>query len=334
MSEQEKSINLQFYLRDKKIYWGGNVHLIDDELLQNFVSKYDPEVWSVNDQVVLFNWYTDKSYSCEKEKYVYNYKLQKKVYVTYDAVLTEEQAENLKDKLLELFEETRIKFLQKNKDVVKQQVLEQFNVSALNLRGLRGTLLSKSDWTQIPDVPLEPEVKEMWAQYRQVLRNITEDPNWSPRNILGVDFPIDPENYSLRYPNKEVEYLSTPDQFENHAAMLTKVKLTRFMNFLSLPSALPDEELVNLPYTELKKRLDKFINRIDPEMEVVIEHQTAYLGACSDSGTNLQSGLTDEARKVLAELIADNPDIYYADSAEKALNSEFSEENIEEPPTE
>lgn len=334
MSDQEKSIELQFYLRDKKIYWGGNVHVIDDELLQKFIENYDPEVWSLYDQVILFNWYSDGSFVCEKQKYVYDYRLKKQVYVTYDAVLTQEQAETLKNKLLELYEETRIKFLQQTKDVVKQQVLEQFNLSTLNLRGLRSTLLSKSDWTQIPDVPLEPEIKERWAKYRQVLRDITDDPNWGPRNILNVDFPIDPENYLLRYPNKEIEYLSTPDQFENHAAMQMKARLTRFMQYISVPSSLPDEEMIKLPYEALKKRVEKFINRIDPEMELVVNFQTAYLGACSDSGTNLQSGLTDEAKEVLSELIKDNPNLYYKDSAEQVLNYEVSPENIEEPPIE
>lgn len=39
-------------------------------------------------------------------------------------------------------------------------------------RTLRATLLARSDWTQLPDVP--PGTKEAWAAYRQALRDITE----------------------------------------------------------------------------------------------------------------------------------------------------------------
>lgn len=35
----------------------------------------------------------------------------------------------------------------------------------------RNDLLQQSDWTQLPDVPLE--TKEAWATYRQALRDIT-----------------------------------------------------------------------------------------------------------------------------------------------------------------
>ena len=37
---------------------------------------------------------------------------------------------------------------------------------------LRHLLLTRSDWTQLPDVP--SETKEAWAAYRQALRDITK----------------------------------------------------------------------------------------------------------------------------------------------------------------
>ena len=40
----------------------------------------------------------------------------------------------------------------------------------------RYELLAKSDWTQLPDVPLA--TKEAWAAYRQALRDITEQPGF------------------------------------------------------------------------------------------------------------------------------------------------------------
>lgn len=50
----------------------------------------------------------------------------------------------------------------------------------------RNALLSKSDWTQLPDVPLA--TKEAWALYRQALRDITDKPGW-PANVLWPKAP-------------------------------------------------------------------------------------------------------------------------------------------------
>lgn len=312
MDNQERQIVLQFYCGDKKIYWGNNVHLMDDDLLDQFLINFDPYLSSKNDKINLFNWFDDDTFLCEKEKNVYDYKLQSTVKIIYNATLTPEEASRIKDKLLEIYEETRIKFLSENKEVVKKQVLEHFNLTSLNLRGLRSTFLSKSDWTQVPDSPLDPEVKGMWTKYRQTLRDVTKDKNWSPRNILDVDFPIDPANYLLRYPDKEVEYLSTPDQFENHAAIEIKTRLAGFLEYLALPSAISsDHEPKIETYEILNEKMKKFMKKIDPEQEIDLDvkFKISHLGARSDMPFDLQSGMTKEAADVLMELA--DPDSYY-----------------------
>jgi len=48
-------------------------------------------------------------------------------------------------------------------------------------RSLRSDLLASTDWTQLPDVP--QETKDLWASYRQALRDITEQPDY-PTNII------------------------------------------------------------------------------------------------------------------------------------------------------
>lgn len=49
----------------------------------------------------------------------------------------------------------------------------------------RDAKLSASDWTQLPDVPLT--TKEVWANYRQALRDVTLQPD--PFNIV---WPVAP----------------------------------------------------------------------------------------------------------------------------------------------
>lgn len=60
-------------------------------------------------------------------------------------------------------------------------------------RAYRDPLLKNSDWTQLPDSPLSNEKKQLWYDYRQQLRNITDSVE-SPQNVV---FPSDPDgNYA------------------------------------------------------------------------------------------------------------------------------------------
>jgi len=53
------------------------------------------------------------------------------------------------------------------------------------VRAKRNQLLTATDWTQLPDVPLA--TKEAWATYRQALRDITQQAD--PFNIV---WPVPP----------------------------------------------------------------------------------------------------------------------------------------------
>lgn len=54
------------------------------------------------------------------------------------------------------------------------------------VRAKRNQLLTASDWTQLPDVPIA--TKEAWTVYRQALRDVTLQPD--PFNIT---WPIPPQ---------------------------------------------------------------------------------------------------------------------------------------------
>jgi hypothetical protein len=58
------------------------------------------------------------------------------------------------------------------------------------IRGIRDGMLSRSDWTQLPDSPLTEEKRAEWATYRQALRDITET---YAENLLDTEFPNPPE---------------------------------------------------------------------------------------------------------------------------------------------
>lgn len=62
--------------------------------------------------------------------------------------------------------------------LIGQEEIEQKAISKawIELRNTRSGLLSESDWTQVPDAPVD---QQAWAAYRQALRDLpanTEDP--------------------------------------------------------------------------------------------------------------------------------------------------------------
>ena len=59
---------------------------------------------------------------------------------------------------------------------------------AENIRNRRDTLIKESDWRAVSDRKLEPE----WKEYRQALRDITEQEGF-PHD---VEWPVDPDGKS------------------------------------------------------------------------------------------------------------------------------------------
>lgn len=53
--------------------------------------------------------------------------------------------------------------------------------------------LKGSDWTQLPDAPLDEAWKEEWRIYRQALRDLPENLPDTHGEILEVVFPEKPE---------------------------------------------------------------------------------------------------------------------------------------------
>ena len=58
------------------------------------------------------------------------------------------------------------------------------------VREKRNSLLTESDWTQIPDSPEDDDAKITWATYRQALRDITAHENFP--DLAPEDWPTKP----------------------------------------------------------------------------------------------------------------------------------------------
>ena len=66
-----------------------------------------------------------------------------------------------------------------------------FDRAMADLRQRRNTLLSASDWTQLPDTTLTNAQKQAWMQYRTELRNITNGLT-TVEQVNSVAFPTKP----------------------------------------------------------------------------------------------------------------------------------------------
>ncbi len=71
------------------------------------------------------------------------------------------------------------------KPYTKLDELPETDTQAL-VRKKRNALLSKTDWTQLPDVP--ESTKNKWAEYRQLLRDIPQQPNF-PHEVIWPEQP-------------------------------------------------------------------------------------------------------------------------------------------------
>lgn len=57
-----------------------------------------------------------------------------------------------------------------------------------DIRVKRSDLLTKSDWTQLPDADLTDAQKSQWADYRQALRDVPEDFD-NPDDVIWPNKP-------------------------------------------------------------------------------------------------------------------------------------------------
>lgn len=72
------------------------------------------------------------------------------------------------------------------REQTQEEIQTQENTSKESIRGQRNNLLSRSDWTQVADAPVD---KAAWAVYRQELRDITAQAGF-PTEVI---WPTKPE---------------------------------------------------------------------------------------------------------------------------------------------
>jgi len=70
-----------------------------------------------------------------------------------------------------------------NEEEIEARTKQEWN----GVRGQRNFKLASTDWTQIDDTPLTNTDKQLWASYRQALRDIT-----TQADPFSIEWPVAP----------------------------------------------------------------------------------------------------------------------------------------------
>lgn len=217
---------------------GGQTTFIDESAWENIVLKSIPSLWHDpgKDEIEHLLLYNNDQYLCQRKKLKYDFSTNSSYWDTYN--FKDGSVEDVK-KIYEIINTTVII----QREIHKQEVLEEarkLNLEALNyyydkkwykkMDEIQKMLLY-SDWRVLPDSPQKFDgERDLWVTWRQKLRELLPD---NPRDIFSDNFemfkyvqtlkyPIDPRVYFDRYPNLDVEYLSTEDQFEKYDFQASK----------------------------------------------------------------------------------------------------------------
>lgn len=131
------------------------------------------------------------------------------------------------------------------------------------VRMQRDSLLTKCDWTQLPDSPLASDKKTAWATYRQQLRDLPDQEGFNPDSVT---WPTQPAQMSQKY----LDLLGPA--IDSNGLITQTVKgywdggdsLNREGMFAIAIQCLYDQKKISLEdYTLLRKRYLDNLNRLE-----------------------------------------------------------------------
>lgn len=199
--------------------------ILTDELKQRYLERsIDPFWHSSNDNLDYIVIYNTGEYFCQRKKLKYDFKEKINYWSTYAFhEATEEQVNILKEQITSLFAVSREITTNKIYDTLEKIDREKLFYDQRYAKKVieKNNMLSASDWRILPDIEDSfPGEKDMWIKWRQALRSDVlkkpEEFNDSLeffKYLYNIKYPIDPKKYKELYPNDEVEYLSTEDQW-------------------------------------------------------------------------------------------------------------------------
>ena len=242
---------------------------VNQEVLDKFLNSVGIFWHNEKDMLEVFVYFNTGEYLCQRKKLKYNFTTKVNYWETYNFKgANHEQCQFLID-AIEALKIVNADF--KSYEVLRAvEKIEQQNLffykRYMKKKRQRNILLSESDWRVLPDIEEKYDgEKSMWIRWRKELRdNIIQSPEEFDsglefaKYVYQIKFPIDPVVYKRNYPNSEVEYLSTEDQWVKHDSEAS----VDFLNNRIEQILEHNKEYVN-QYQEVKQSVYDIIKSMD-----------------------------------------------------------------------
>lgn len=179
-------------VKQRIIYKNVPVDLTDEER-QSFESML-PEFWhSEKDRLVRFDIYEDGTSFCERYKdyFDYNTRETNQKYYLFDSA-NDAEVKQLQVLILEQYSKIKINRIQNLYDAVTESI-KDISYVKYSLLDARDTLLEDSDYIMLPDYPISDEEKQKWIEYRQKLRDVTDQQAWKDNDLMNIEMPLSPK---------------------------------------------------------------------------------------------------------------------------------------------
>jgi hypothetical protein len=271
-----RASRLEFNFKEKAvtlglINQGGKTTFVDEEAWKEKVLPLVNGFWHSEgkDELEFLILYTDDTFLCQKKRLKYDFATQSSYWLTYEfneckvsdvielcdalATIVTIQREVETNKLLEEVRQlTAVDYYYDYKWYKKKDEINK--------------MLLFSDWRVLPDAPQKFEgERDLWIIWRQKLRELLPS---NPREtfetnvemfkfITTLKYPIDPRVYYENFPEMNVEYLSTDEQYVKYdfesSKDFTSNNVMNLVNFMETY----DEKLrpVERKVIELSKKL-------------------------------------------------------------------------------
>lgn len=248
------------------------------------------------DKLVLFAWYDNNSYMCQRRKYVMNFKTNAFEWKDYEMEQSDDgSGQTLYNKFKDTF------FLVDSLATVEYQnefakiYAATAATSWLTVRLSRNFLLDETDWVFVEDSGVSADDKELYKTYRKKLRDLPADANTT--DAAAVKFPINPQYFKDIYlkKNASATYLGDDGQFvklSEHYGTTFREKMTAYLIVRSMTDG-----IYNKTFMDALKTAGVVY---DPN-ESVVKYGETLAGYTTEEVNKTKDYLTDLINKINEE---------------------------------
>ena len=288
---------LQVNAITKVIQYQGIEKTIPDSYWTSDIVPAIYPTWDADkDKLVLFAWYDNNSYMCQRRKYVMNFKTNAFEWKDYEMEQSDDgSGQTLYNKFKDTF------FLVDSLATVEYQnefakiYAATAATSWLTVRLSRNFLLDETDWVFVEDSGVSADDKELYKTYRKKLRDLPADANTT--DAAAVKFPINPQYFKDIYlkKNASATYLGDDGQFvklSEHYGTTFREKMTAYLIVRSLTDG-----IYNKTFMDALKTAGVVY---DPN-ESVVKYGETLAGYTTEEVNKTKDYLTDLINKINEE---------------------------------